>query len=141
MRKQLARLVLAIALCSSFDGCSPPVACPAIGWINSVTVTLEGDVKSVDLVELCADGMCSRPRGSQPAAENTIPFIASAKSDTVWKITIGMRAPKTVSLRALSTDGRVLAKKEANLDWRRVGGTKRCGGPEKADPVTLRVNP
>lgn len=141
MRKQLAGLVSVIALCPVLAGCSPPVECPAIGWTNSVTVALEGDVHSVDLVELCAGGMCSRPRGSQPTVENTIPYIASAKSNTVWTITIGMRAPKTVSVRAFSSDGRVLAQKKVNLDWRRVGGTERCGGPEEADPIRLRVNP
>lgn len=139
MRKRWAGLVLATVLSSALTGCSLSTACPAIGWINSVTVTLDGDVQNVDVVELCADRMCSRPQGSQQATEDAIPFIASAKSDTDWEVQIGMQAPKAVSVRALSADGRVLAETEANLDWRRVGGSERCGGPQEADPVTLQV--
>lgn len=61
-------------------------------------------------------------------------YIASAKSGTGWRITIGMRAPKTVWVRALSADGRVLAKKKGSLDWRCL--TQQ---PEPADATRHRT--
>lgn len=139
MRKRLAGLLLPIVLCSALAGCSLSTACPAIGWVNSLTVTLEGDVEGVDAVELCADELCSRPEGSQQATEGSAPFTASARGDADWSIQIGMQMPETVTVRALSADGGVLAETRANLEWERVGGSERCGGPQETDPVALQV--
>ena len=139
MRKRLAGLVLAIVLCSALAGCSLSTACPAIGWVNDLTVTLDGDVDDVDVVELCTGKTCSRPEGSQQAMEGSTPFMASANGDATLTIHIGMQAPKAVSVRALSADGGVLAETRTYLEWKRVGGSERCGGPQETDPVALQV--
>jgi hypothetical protein len=42
--------VLILAMCVPVAGCSN--VCPAIGWVNSVTVELAGNVLRVDAVQL-----------------------------------------------------------------------------------------
>ncbi|MEO5993200.1 MAG: hypothetical protein ABIP92_06600 [Arthrobacter sp.] len=35
--------------------------------------------------------------------------------------------------------GGVLARREVQLDWTRVGGSEACGGPATAGPVRLTI--
>lgn len=44
-----------------------------------------------------------------------------------------------LKLRAVSAEGEVLAKRDFALEWRRVGGTEECGGPQEAGPVSLDI--
>ena len=44
-----------------------------------------------------------------------------------------------VQVRALSAAGEVLAEQHFDLEWRRVGGSERCGGPHEAGPLLLPV--
>ncbi|QHK21593.1 hypothetical protein GU243_19960 [Pseudarthrobacter psychrotolerans] len=151
--------VLMLAVCIPVAGCS--TACPAIGWVNSVTVELAGDLSRVDSVQLCADGACSELRPEPgtaaprivvttpldasapftPEAQPTMaPFYASRVDADTWRFTVvNMSSPDHVTAKALSATGEVLAVKEADLDWNRVGGSAQCGGPGEASPVELTV--
>ena len=143
-------------------GCSmlPQIACPAIGWVNMASVTLEGAVQKVHTVQLCVAGVCSvtademqrldepltiateLPDAQGPAptsAPTTVPPIASRIDDHTWTFQVGMSAPKAVIVRARSADGTVLAEREVTLEWTRVGGTEQCGGPGEAGPVILSI--
>ena len=51
-----------------------------------------------------------------------------------------MRSPETVTITAYSADGSVLARREVDLGWTRVGGSEACGGPATAGPVRLNIN-
>ena len=162
MRRLLSALVVGFAVSSVLIGCSvlPQLACPAIGWVNMASVTLEGAVQKVDTVQLCVDGACSitadqlqrldepltiateLPDAQGPAptsAPTTVPPIASRIDDHTWTFQVGMSAPKAVIVRARSADGTVLAEREVTLKWTRVGGTEQCGGPSEAGPVILSI--
>lgn len=150
--------VLMLAVCIPVAGCS--TVCPAIGWVNSITVELAGDVSRVDTVRLCADGACSelRPVPGTPAPRIVVttpldatapvtpnvqptmaPFYAARIDAYTWRFTVSMSSPDHVTAKALSPTGAVIAEKEADLDWKRVGGSAQCGGPAEASPVLLAV--
>lgn len=150
--------VLMLAVSVPVASCS--TACPAIGWVNTVTVELGGDLMRVDTVQLCADGACSElspePGTAAPRIVVTTPLDATAPvtpdvqrtmapfyaeridADT-WRFTVMMASPDHVSAKALSATGEVLAEKDADLDWKRIGGSAQCGGPSEASPVELTV--
>jgi hypothetical protein len=56
-------------------GCS--TACPAIGYVSSLEVRLEGDTSAIDEVRLCTDDGCSAP---EPTAA-PVPAPSMAVSD------------------------------------------------------------
>lgn len=138
-------------------------ACTAIGWANTLTVTLDGGTDDVSLVQLCIDDECSTPAPSQPYFGEPAPgetlgpedletytpdpravelsYFASKINDHSWEIALSMSSPENVTLRAFSASGRVLADEDMTLNWVRVGGSERCGGPEEAAPVTLEIAP
>lgn len=39
----------------------------------------------------------------------------------------------------LDAGGEPLAEEDYTLEWTRVGGSERCGGPMMADPVLLDI--
>jgi hypothetical protein len=150
--------VLMLTVCIPVAGCS--TACPAIGWVNSVTVELAGDVSRVDIVQLCADGACSelRPEPGTAAPRTVVttpldataqptpeaqpamgPFYAEKIDADTWRFTVSMSSPDHVTAKALSSAGEVIAETDADLDWKRVGGSAQCGGPVEAPPVLLAV--
>jgi hypothetical protein len=48
-----------------------------------------------------------------------------------------MSAPKKATVKALDARGEVLAQRDVDLTWTRVGGSEQCGGPSTAGPITL----
>ena len=149
-------------------GCVTFGACPAIGWINTVNVDLIGNTDDVAAVEVCADGTCvasdalpqraeeplrmatlnpqDLPLGSpEPEAaspEAVVPlqlFSITRVNEQTWRVSLNMAAPETLTLRALSSAGAVLVEQDAALNWRRIGGSERCGGPSEAASVVLKI--
>lgn len=149
--------VLLLAVCMPVAGCS--YACPAVGWVNSVTVELAGDLSRVDTVQLCSEGACSDLRPEPTVAPRIIvthslnptapvtpdvqptmaPFYAERIDADTWQFTVSMSAPDHVTAKALSAAGGVLAETQTDLVWQRVGGSAQCGGPAKAQPVMVTV--
>lgn len=158
MRPGPARLAVALLLAGATAGCSGsvPNACPALAWFNTLTVALDGSAERVSLVEFCAEDVCSVRSdgpvrvpvtsvspGSVPPPATTPPpfnpFAASRVDDRTWKLSLLMRSPKTVTVTAYAADGSVLARRNVDLGWTRVGGSEACGGPGTAGPVRLSV--
>jgi hypothetical protein len=120
-------------------GCAPaPVACPAVGWINSVVVHVEGSGAEEASVQVCDGDHCSSVAGAEPPSTG-VPMIATRQDDGSWKVGIGMATPSPLTVRALDATGAVLAEQDAELAWHRTGGSAQCGGPSSAEPVTLRL--
>lgn len=123
-------------------GCSAlQLACPAVGWINVVTVQIEGSAEAVGLVErveFCDDRQCSQSAAALPDTSSVLPYIAEKIEQGRWRISTDMSAPETATIRALAADGAELAATTETLDWERVGGSEQCGGPGVAD-VSIRV--
>jgi len=161
--KRLVGLGAVFIASALLSGCSGPMmnACPAIGWANTLTVTLDGETNDVSLVQLCIDDECSTPAPSQLHSDESapgevlgpeelttytpdprsveLPYFASKINDRSWEIALSMSSPENVTLRAFSASGVVLADEDVTLTWVRVGGTERCGGPEESAPVTLVI--
>lgn len=154
---QLLGLVVALLMTVVVTGCS--TACPAIGWINSVSIHLNGNVRDVAVLELCADGECATSAPLPQESEESLRVVRPEELATVsserppgpslfsilrvdernWRASVGMTTPETVTVRALSSTGQVLAEREVPLEWRRVGGTEQCGGPGEAGPADLDI--
>ncbi len=173
MKTGPAGLAAALLLAAAAAGCSgsEPNVCPAIAWFNTLTVSLDGSVEKVSLVDFCAEGVCSvradgparvpetsLTPGAVPAPATTLavtpapsrslptpsapgysPFTAARVDDRTWQVSLMMQSPKTVTIRAYSADGSVLAQRDVQPRWARVGGSEACGGPETAGPVRLFI--
>ena len=109
----VAALVLAV-----LTGCAPERVCSTIGWSNTVVVQL-------------GPGWTDRDAASVRVADVPVVPLTDGSAD-VW---LDMSSPGTVEVTVLDAQGEVLAEREADLDWRRVGGTEECGGPGEATVV------
>lgn len=124
----VAGLVAVIALA----GCVPfGVACPAVGWSNSLIVELYGDTSSVELVQVCTDDGCAPAADIDPTGPLGL-VAAEQQDDSTWTLQLGMMAADYLTVRALDVAGLVLADAEVTPEWVRVGGDARCGGPAEA---------
>ena len=140
---------LQLAACARAD-----VVCPAVGWVSTVTLRLEGDITAVDHVELCTTTGCSVPEvaSPQPASPKSAvpsspdgpspsvaPFVAAQTAANSWVFTVQGQLPGEVTTRVLAQDGALLAQQQSRLEWTRVGGSEECGGPMTAPPITLQL--
>lgn len=116
-------------------GCGQPV-CPAIGWLNALTVQLDGDTSAVDHVQLCTEAGCAPADDVDPAGPLGPISVTDHAGDT-WTFSVDT-LPETFTVRALAADGQALADFEVTPDWVRVGGSARCGGPREAT-VTVQL--
>lgn len=165
-RVQFLRIAVALLGIFAVSGCTSSGVCPAIAWFNTVEVNLIGNADAVASFELCTDDVCAASTsvllgpeeplslstrdfqlgspGPQAASPSTtaIPqmLFSSTRIDAqTWSISIDMAAPETLTFRALSSSGDVLAERAFELDWQRVGGSEECGGPSVAGPVILDI--
>ena len=136
-------------------GCTV-VACPAIGYVSTLTVNIEGNIAAVSDVSLCGEIGCSQPEptAGTPVPKKTVvtefspepqptvthaPFYSHREDQDTWAFTMTFGNPAEVTVRALAADGTVLAEQEHDLVWTRVGGTEQCGGPVTTPPILLSV--
>lgn len=159
---------LSLLLISGAAGCATQGVCPAIGWSNSATVVLEGPVGAVAKVQFCPDGVCSAtpqpttaPKSTITPTDGALPGQAAATApatpgtpvpgtvysintarkvdDRTWQFNVSMSAPTKATIKALDARGEVLAQRDVDLTWTRVGGSEQCGGPSTAGPITLSI--
>jgi len=121
----VAGLVTAIGL----TGCVP-FACPAIGWINTLTVELNGDTDTVAQVQLCTDAGCAPADDVDMTGPLGLISVADHDGDT-WTFSVD-GLPDTFTVRTLAADGAVITDTEVTPEWVRVGGSPQCGGPREA---------
>ncbi len=67
------------------------------------------------------------------------PFYAERIDADTWRFTVNMSSPDHVTAKVLTAAGEVLIEKEADLEWKRVGGSAQCGGPSEAPPIELTL--
>jgi hypothetical protein len=131
----IATGVCAAAAALLFSACAAngTTVCPAIGWSNTLTVGLADgwpDVAGGTLTVECSS-RCGLMLGSTEAADQvTVPLTGRS---TV--VQLDMTTPDSAVLTVLGTDGTALGGLDADLDWRRVGGSEECGGPSAASVV------
>ena len=130
--------VLGTATLLALTGCAPPpVACPAIGWINSLTVELVGDTSSVAAVQLCTPHGCAPSPDLDPSSSWALVALTDRDGDS-WSFSTDMSAPDELVVKTLTADGVVLSEESVAPDWTRVGGSEQCGGPSEA-VVSARI--
>jgi hypothetical protein len=136
-------------------GCSIN-ACPAIGYVRTLTVNIEGNLAAVSDVSVCNESGCSQPEPTagtplpmktvvtefSPEPQPTVtyaPFYSRREDQDTWAFTVSFGDPARVTVRALAADGTALAQQEHDLVWTRVGGSEQCGGPVTTPPIQLSV--
>ncbi|MEW1810472.1 hypothetical protein AB0284_07160 [Pseudarthrobacter phenanthrenivorans] len=147
-------LLLAATLATT--GCG--TACPAIGYISIITVTVEGNADTVDEVQLCSDQGCSQRLPTHGAATSipSIPpgtsattspdhiaqpaFLSSLKDAHTWEFTVSQSGnPRHITVRALAADRTVLVEQQNDLVWTKADGYAPCAGPITTPPIPLRL--
>jgi hypothetical protein len=121
----------AVAVALAFSACSAgaTTVCPAIGWSNTLTVGLADawpDVPGGSLSVECPS------RCGAAGDQDRLSVPLTGRSTVVQ---LDMTSPDSAVLTVLDADGRELAELDADLDWRRVGGSEDCGGPSVASVV------
>ncbi|MET3935345.1 hypothetical protein [Arthrobacter sp. OAP107] len=159
--RPFACLALLLPVLLPVAGCAK--TCPAMAWINYLTVALDGDTRTVAWVQLCTPDACSQaadrptappvlptatptptganglgfPPGQGPAEHHI--SVERTGSDA-WRFGFVVESPGSVTVRALDSAGKTLAEKRVSLAWQQIGKATECGGPATAAPVTLAVN-
>ena len=117
MSKSGTAIAAVIAAC--LTGCSQPTVCTTVGWINTVNVsTSEARVDEI----VCVDG-CETPHSAR-----SIPGG--------WQVQVGIGQPDAIIMVALDDGGAELGRYEVDVTWQQLEHGP-CGGPGRADPVTL----
>lgn len=142
-------------------------ACPAIGYVSSVEVIVQGWTDAVDEVQLCTDEGCSAPEptvapapsvavsdywvplpggGFSPGPGPSVPpptypatrYIGSRQANDRWRFTFILGpVPTHITLRALAEDGTLLAEQVNDLQWTRDDPFNPCPGPVTTPPVVF----
>jgi hypothetical protein len=133
-QRPLSAVLLLTAIGLTAAGCASvptPFACPAIGWVNSLTVELGGETSGVGSVQLCTDDGCAPGDDVDPSGPLGLVTLDEHDGD-VWSFSVGMTTPDHITVRVLAADGTVLSETAVEPEWVRVGGDARCGGPSEA---------
>lgn len=132
-------LAAATALVASTTAaCLPlPVACPAVGYLSALSVTLAQPRADVTL-ELCLTEGCTPAPLEELSSDEAFAegLFGEASGDGIsgWAVVLG-GGGDVVGYRLLATDGTVLAEGAVEPVWVRVGGSEQCGGPAEAEVV------
>jgi hypothetical protein len=117
----------------ALSGCSQPVACSAIGWMNRLVVEVSGrDAAAVDL-QLCVDAQCA-PRDANVGAFGG--RVVAEHAATTWTF-LAFVYPSTFDVRAFAPSGAELADRTVTPRW--ISNSRDvCPGPSTATvSVTL----
>jgi hypothetical protein len=116
----------------ALTGCAPaPVACPAVGWANILTVEVTGRTSSVHSVQLCTEDGCAPRLDVESGGSLGLVRVADREGDR-WTFETGMLPLDEVTIRSADANGSIISKTSVSPDWKRVVGSERCGGPSKA---------
>ncbi|TFV50347.1 hypothetical protein [Blastococcus sp. TF02A-35] len=105
--------------------------CSAVGWHNAVVVEFAEGWPAVEGgVTLECDPACYTDVLVDPEAATVDPTGGGPAT-----VLLGMSTPGSIVVRVVGADGARLTEVDADLDWRRVGGSEQCGGPHEATVV------
>lgn len=121
---------------------SPGFVCSAVGYPSVAKIALAEPRANVDL-ELCDGPGCVPgppmvPVEMQPPRATVEPLVDTGVFSIVGDGLSGWSADfvggqSVVGYRLTDTLGGVIAEGAVDVDWVRVGGTERCGGPREAE--------
>ncbi|MDR5699336.1 hypothetical protein [Agromyces aerolatus] len=122
------------------SGCAfPPGVCPAIGYLSSLGVVVEGPAAAaVAELQVCSEQGCVTSAAESLSTAAPL-YTVSRLGEGRWRVDLDLDLPRAVSIEVFDADGTSLASTDEQLDWRRIGGSAECGGPHETEPVTIRV--
>ncbi|GMA32933.1 hypothetical protein [Litorihabitans aurantiacus] len=114
-----------VSACSSYP-------CTTEGYSSTIVVEVEGRRSDIADLELCVEDRCS----SDDDVTDPSRLIAHgpptrADDGSRWTFGVALHRDHLV-VRALAADGSILRETPVSVDFRRVGGSARCGGPQEA---------
>ena len=107
-------------------------ACPSPTWNNHLSLSLAGN--SAERTEASAVTACA----GKDCVPQSPAFAKSSKGDTQlltrqkdgsWLLTVGAQPASTMSFNVYDQNGKVLAAQSTKVNWTRISGNERCGGP------------
>jgi hypothetical protein len=130
--------LLAMAVVLPLCGCSggQSTICSAVGWLDTLTVELAAGWPTVpdgSVTVECPSACVLEIREDAPPVERDENSVPLAGASTPVTLTVGR--PESVVVTVTAADGTDLARHEADLTWRREGGSEECGGPHGATVV------
>ncbi len=143
VRPVLGNAAMSLLIAVGGAGCMagvPPTACNLIGYFSTVEIVLQGsDSAEAERLVLCTDLGCSVPLSEATPAPTSGPLYTVELGGERWRIEFIADAPEEATIKVLAADGTELGQSTTRLEWRRVGGSKECGGPQEAGPVIVDV--
>lgn len=133
MRRAGLAIVTAM-LALGLVGCA--TVCPAIGWINGITVDASAFDGAAEL-QFCVDDECSPRANETPATGEVSTMLWANRDGEDWTLSLDMRAPETIVIRLFAADGSLLEESEHDIDW--TPPTGQCGGASTAPPIVLEA--
>ncbi|MEU1972648.1 hypothetical protein ABZ477_13385 [Microbacterium sp. NPDC019599] len=138
-----AVLVVPVLALLTLTGCVPiGFACPAIGYTSVAHVTLAEPQPGLTLQlcdgEGCEPGPPMQPveiaspgATAEPVLETGV-FEITGDSATGWTAVFSGGQP-VIGYRLLDKNGMTVTQGGLEVEWVRVGGDERCGGPREAE--------
>ena len=111
----------------ALSGCSSPVACSAIGWMNRLVVEVSGPQASGVDVELCVDDRCA-PRDADVGAFGG--SVRRTHDGSTWTF-VAFVYPASFDVRAFTAHGVEVARATVTPRWV-SNATGPCPGPSSA---------
>lgn len=132
--RRAATAILTGLLLLCLTGCISPFqnACPAIGWVNAVTVDASA-VPGVSAVQFCVESECSPAPGSETDDDGSLFWVNAEEGG--WVLSLDMSAPDTITIRLFDANNALIRESEESISWTHSDGP--CGGPSTADPLVL----
>lgn len=136
--KLLSALGFAAGAALLLTGCGPLDSglCPAVGYLQTLTVHIEDDSSDADKVLVCGGGKCADGLVSTTDL-NTVNAEQSPNEAATWTVMLSY-LEEPLLIQIVGSDGSVLKEALVEPDWRLTGGSERCAGPSAAE-VTLSL--
>ena len=132
MKRLLTMMVTVSAgiVLAALSGCASG-PCPAIGWVNTLTVELTGARSQVHTVQLCTNEGCAPGTDLDPSSQLNLIALAE-QEDGTWTFETDMLTLEEVTVRTLDAGGAIVSDHVVTPEWKRIGGSDACGGPAAA---------
>lgn len=116
-------------------------SCPSPNWHNKVTLTLAGShAPEASAITSCAGTDCIPPAPAQAEKSAAGSGSLTHQPNGSWVLTTGAAPPSVVTFSIFDAAGKLLAQQSNSLNWTRVGGSERCGGPMAGMQLNLHVS-
>lgn len=107
-------------------------ACPSPTWNNHLSLSLAGNAvesSEASAVTACVGKDCVPLSPSIAKSSNGNTKLLAHQKDGSWLLTLGAQPASSINFNVYDQNGKVLAAQSTKVNWTRVSGNERCGGP------------